>query len=114
MISPFHPFWCVSAHGNSFDYLVGAGEQRRRNFEPKCVRGAEIYHQLELCRQLDRQIARLFALEYAGGVDAEKAIAIVLIWAVAHEPASGGGITSRIKRRQRLADGQDHKHRHAT
>src|SRR5262245_57757569 len=96
-----------------FDHLVGAGEQGGRDFEPKCVRSAEVDHQLELGRQLDRQVAGLFALEYAGGVDAKKAITFVLIWAIAQEPASGGELTSRIQRRNRMASGQHHKLRGA-
>src|SRR5215475_8342573 len=66
-----------------------------------------------LGRQLDRQVAGLFALEYAGGVDAKKAITFVLIWAIAHEPASGGELTSRIQRRNRMASGQHHQLRGA-
>jgi len=97
----------------SFDHLVGAGEQRRGDFEPKRVRGAEVDHQIELGRQLDRQVTGLFPLEYAGGVHAKKAITFVLIGAIAHEPASGGKLTSRIQRRNRMAGGQHHKLRGA-
>jgi hypothetical protein len=35
-----------------FDHLVGAGEQRRRRFQAKSLRGLAIDHQLELGRSL--------------------------------------------------------------
>src|SRR6516162_8412642 len=48
-----------------FDHLVGAGEQRLRHGEPKCLRGFEIDDQLILGRSLDRQFGWLFTLENA-------------------------------------------------
>src|SRR5215831_1857186 len=49
----------------------------------------EVDHELELGRQLDRQIARLFALEDAAGVDARQAMVLVGIRSIAHESARG-------------------------
>ena len=42
-----------------FDYLVGAGEQRRWDFQPEYFSGFKVDDQLELGRLLDRQIGRL-------------------------------------------------------
>jgi hypothetical protein len=39
---------CSAAKRSLFDHFIGAGEQRRRNFEAKCFRGLEVNHQLVL------------------------------------------------------------------
>src|SRR5439155_16645189 len=51
--------------GNSFDHLVGAGEQCRRNFQAERPRGLAVDDKLEFRRRLYRQIARLVAPENA-------------------------------------------------
>jgi hypothetical protein len=43
----------------SFDHLVGACEERRRDFDAERLGGLKIDHQIELDRQLDRQIGGL-------------------------------------------------------
>ena len=46
----------------SFDNIIGAREQCRRQFETERLGGLEIDEQLNLCGLLDRQISQLFAL----------------------------------------------------
>ena len=58
-----------SAHGNSFDHLVGAGEQRRRHGKPERPGGLEVNDQLELGGLHDRQVSGLLALENASRVE---------------------------------------------
>src|SRR6266481_2635555 len=48
-----------------FDHLVGAGEQQRRHVEADRLGGLEIYSQLELDRQLDRQVGGFLAAKNA-------------------------------------------------
>jgi hypothetical protein len=53
----------------SFDYLVGAAEQREWDGETERLCGLEVYNQLDLRRLHDRQVGRLLALEYFPGLD---------------------------------------------
>jgi len=53
---------CTAAKILSFDNIIGAREQCRRQFETERLGGLEIDEQLNLCGLLDRQISQLFAL----------------------------------------------------
>ena len=53
----------------SLDHLVGSGEQRRWHLETQHLCRLEINDQIEFCRLLNGQIARLLSLENTSNVD---------------------------------------------
>src|SRR5438045_43219 len=64
--SAIGPLRCAplrAARAASFDYPVGAQEYRCWNRNAQGLGGPRVDNKLELCRLLDRQIARLRALE---------------------------------------------------
>jgi hypothetical protein len=74
----------------SFDHLVGACEERRRDFDAERLGGLKIDHQIELDRQLDRQIGGLSPLENLTRIDAGLTINIRNIGSVTHQPTGLG------------------------
>jgi hypothetical protein len=77
-----------------FDYLVGAGEQRRRNFEAQRPGGRQIDDQLELAGLHDRQVRRvpLQVFHSTGGqalLSCEHSLGMLgpqCAWAASYEP----------------------------
>src|SRR5215813_12484081 len=85
-----------SAHGNSFDHLVGAGEQIWWHLDAECAGGRQIDDELELGRLHDRQIRGLGALEDATHIDADLTIRIPNVGSIAHQPAGFSILTHVI------------------
>src|SRR5215475_10275888 len=71
-----------SAHGNSFDHLVGEQKERFRDREPKCFRGLEVDSQVELGRLLHGQVGGPRALQNLVHVAGSASEQIVLARAV--------------------------------
>ena len=82
--------------------LVGACEQRRGHVERQRPSSAGINHQLELRWQLNRQVARFFALENATCIYSQDPIGLVGIRSIAHQPPDGGKFTAEVEGRHRM------------
>src|SRR5215217_2687610 len=91
-----------AAHGpkisDLLDHLVGSDEQSIWYFEAKRLRGLEVDHELELCRQHNRQITRPLAFEDASGINAGLTVCIGNAGRVAHQTACHDIIAQDIDR----------------
>src|SRR5262245_40272587 len=67
---------------HSLDHLIGAGEQRGRNREPKRLGGFEIDHQLKPGRLGNGQIGRLATPENPVDVDSDLTLLVCKILTV--------------------------------
>src|SRR5262245_16489869 len=86
-----------------FDHLVGAGEERRRDFDAQTLGGLQIDDQFEFRRQRDWQVGWLLALENPAGVDTNLSIGLREAPTVAHQAAGRDELTQRVNSRQRIA-----------
>src|SRR5438067_2106955 len=80
----------TTSYDDLFDHFIGAGEQGRRYFEAKFLRGFEIDNEFELGRLHHREVGRLRALKDFSGVDASLAKRISKIGSVADQAACRG------------------------
>src|SRR5262245_6697965 len=91
-------------HSCSFDHLVGAGEQWQRDCYAKRLGSLEVQEHLDLRGLLHWQLARLFAFENTGGVDASQTVSIGKATAIAHQAAGGDELAVFENRRHRVGD----------
>src|SRR5262249_48793152 len=89
-----------SAHGNSFDHLVGANQERFWQRKANRLGSFEIHDQLELGWPLDRQLARVCARENSIDVACSSLEHRRQVPAVSHEPADLRKRIEKTDRRQ--------------
>src|SRR5262245_66583998 len=90
----------------SLDHLVSDSEQSWREANAECLRGVQVDHELELGRLHHRQVAGLFALENAAGIDTSQAICISDARSVAHQTADFREVAQKIDRRPPMVSRQ--------
>src|SRR5512144_2804671 len=83
---------------NSLDDLIGEREQVIWNLDAERLSGLDVYDQLELCRQHNRQIIRFLAFKDASGINTGLTICISNAGRVAHQTASLDIIAQDIDR----------------
>ena len=77
-----------------FDHIVCDRQHAGRNCETNCFCGFEVDDQLKLGGLYDWQVGGLRTLEDLTGVDADLTLHLLIIGAIAHQPASFGLLAS--------------------
>ena len=90
-----------SAHGNSFDHLVGAAREGQRHGNAERLGGLEVEDQLDLRGLLHRQVSGLLAPENAPGVETGQTVRLL-----AHQTAGGGELAQKIDCWDAVAEGE--------
>ena len=85
---------------NSFDHLVGAGENRGGNVQTKVLGGFQIDHKLVLGRRLHGKLGGLLALEDAIDVASRALVLVDLIRPLGGEATVRRVVAERIDVRQ--------------
>src|SRR5262249_24129838 len=92
--------------GHSFDYLVGAAEQRHRNGESEGLGSLEIDNQFDFRPLYDWQVGRFVAPENAAGVNSSLVSRICKTSSIAHKTAGCGILVILIDRRHSVTERQ--------
>src|SRR5262245_39305318 len=90
----------------SLDHLVGAAEQWQRDCYAKRLGSLEVQEHPDLRGLLNRQLARLFAFENAGGVDASQTVSVGKATAIAHQAAGSDELAVFEDRWHRVSERQ--------
>lgn len=87
----------------SFDDLVGEGEDLVWHSFAKRPRGFEVDHQVDLAHLHDWQVARLLSLKDATSILADLLISVRKAWPVTQEPAGLGELSHEVDRCRSLS-----------
>ena len=90
----------------SLDHLVGAGEQRRRNFDAECPGSVQIDEELDLGDLLNWQVGRLVALQNSAGINTSLPVRFRSASSITQQPAGRDELAGVKDRDDRMPDRQ--------